>query len=337
MIEVKLCQCGCGNQVSNGRTYIHGHNRKGKPSFFLGKHHTEQERIKMRQTALKRPPMSEKTKLKLKSYLARPEVKQAMSEKTKRQWEVAKLHNTPIGMLGRHHSEETRAKLVQSHIGKHPTKEQNIKNSNAQKGELNHFYGKHHTKESLLKMSKAHKGSYHTEGTKAKMSKAHKGKVFSEGHRSNWIKARMGRYVKEETKMKLREITLKQWQDIEYREQHSGECNGNWLGGKSLEPYGRDFNEQLKELIRMRDAYICQLCGTPETEICRKLGIHHIDYTKRNNMPNNLISLCPVCHTNVNCNREYWTDYFRNLLNQRQISPKAFIKRQKFPDLVVSA
>ena len=335
-MEVKLCQCGCGTQVSIGKSYVRGHNRKGEVGLFLGKPHTEQERNKMRQETFKRPPMSEKTRLKLKDHFAKLEVKQAMSAKTKLQWEIARIQNTPIGMLGRRHSEETRAKLVQSHIGKHPTVEQNMKNSNAHKGESNHFYGKRHTEESLLKMSKVHSGVHLTEEHKAKISKANKGRAISEEARLKNAKTHTGILHTEATKNKLRQITLNQWQNVEFRKQRLGENNSNWLGGKSFEPYGSDFNKQLKELIRVRDAYICQLCGVPETEICRKLGVHHIDYTKINNMPNNLISLCPVCHTKVNRNREYWADYFRNLLNQYQINSKALIKRQELSILETS-
>ncbi|NQU99405.1 MAG: HNH endonuclease [Parcubacteria group bacterium] len=41
-----------------------------------------------------------------------------------------------------------------------------------------------------------------------------------------------------------------------------------------------------------------------------KLSIHHIDYNKQNNNPNNLISLCRKCHVKTNFNRNYWKYYF---------------------------
>ena len=94
------------------------------------------------------------------------------------------------------------------------------------------------------------------------------------------------------------------------------EKHPNWLGGKSFEPYSPEFNNQLKELIRTRDGYRCQLCFKHQDELFTKKGksvklsVHHIDYNKLNCMPNNLISLCKSCHTKTNCNRAYWTNYF---------------------------
>lgn len=83
-----------------------------------------------------------------------------------------------------------------------------------------------------------------------------------------------------------------------------------WNGGKSFEPYTTEFNKQLKELIRQRDGYACQLCGVPEIECCERLHIHHIDYNKENCLPSNLISLCRGCNARANSNRTKWTQHF---------------------------
>lgn len=91
---------------------------------------------------------------------------------------------------------------------------------------------------------------------------------------------------------------------------NAGEKHHNWQGGLSFEPYGKAFNKQLKVRIRQRDGYICQLCGKDKNELGHTLHIHHIDYNKKNNSPNNLISLCTSCHTKTNYNREDWTNYF---------------------------
>lgn len=91
-----------------------------------------------------------------------------------------------------------------------------------------------------------------------------------------------------------------------------GKNASNWFGGVSFEPYGLEFNEDLKEVIRNRDRRKCQLCEKTELEECRKLSIHHIDYDKQNNNPNNLISLCYKCHAKTNHKRDYWKNYFNN-------------------------
>jgi hypothetical protein len=107
----------------------------------------------------------------------------------------------------------------------------------------------------------------------------------------------------------------------EWRVKISGENNSSWRDGKSLEPYTKEFNEQFKYLIRLRDSFVCQLCGVPEREYYKSLSIHHIDYNKKNCLSTNLIALCGSCNAKVNFNREYWTMYFRELLNKRQLHP----------------
>ncbi|MBA3052294.1 MAG: HNH endonuclease [Candidatus Omnitrophica bacterium] len=91
-----------------------------------------------------------------------------------------------------------------------------------------------------------------------------------------------------------------------------GEAHPNWQGGKSFEPYGLKFNKQLKERIRIRDNFICQECGKTQNELKRKLAIHHIDYCKQNNNPDNLVSLCVSCHPKTNFGRKEWENYYKN-------------------------
>jgi len=97
------------------------------------------------------------------------------------------------------------------------------------------------------------------------------------------------------------------------------EKNPFWKGGVSFEPYGIEFNRELKNEIRKRDNFTCQECGITEEELkkqennrTKKLRIHHIDYNKQNNSTFNLISLCVTCHNHTNhFNRKHWTDYFK--------------------------
>lgn len=104
-----------------------------------------------------------------------------------------------------------------------------------------------------------------------------------------------------------------------------GEKNPNWRGGKSNEPWPLAFADlKLKEQIRSRDNYQCQLCGVLQSECTRSLDIHHIDYVKENLSYQNLISLCWCCNTKVNYNREHWVEFFTTLLIQRGIIVDAF-------------
>lgn len=90
-----------------------------------------------------------------------------------------------------------------------------------------------------------------------------------------------------------------------------GETHYNWKGGIASEPYGPEFDKVLHEFARSRDSYICQICSKTQEDNGEKLSIHHKDYNKRNNHPSNLVSLCRVCHTKTNHNREYWRTHFQ--------------------------
>ena len=115
--------------------------------------------------------------------------------------------------------------------------------------------------------------------------------------KGKWMK---GRKLSEEIRKKMSEA-------------RKGKRNHCWQGGISFEPYGLEFNEDLKETIRNRDRRKCQICEKTELENGKKLSIHHIDYCKKNNNPNNLITLCRNCHQKTNFNREYWKEYFQKL------------------------
>jgi len=113
------------------------------------------------------------------------------------------------------------------------------------------------------------------------------------------------------TKVKISEKSKEMWNNIDYRKNHSGENNYNWQGGKSFEEYGFDFNRRLRMQIRERDNFTCQECGYTESQLGYILSIHHIDYNKKNNNSNNLISLCKSCHSKTNFNREDWIAYYQ--------------------------
>lgn len=81
-----------------------------------------------------------------------------------------------------------------------------------------------------------------------------------------------------------------------------------WKGGITNDPYAVDWTETLRRSIRERDNYTCQLCSSQQSS--RAFCIHHIDYNKLNNNPNNLITLCNSCHTKTNFNRDYWLKVF---------------------------
>jgi hypothetical protein len=93
--------------------------------------------------------------------------------------------------------------------------------------------------------------------------------------------------------------------------------NPNWKGGVSFEPYTAEFSEKLRNEIRERDQYLCKNCGMTEEEHIviwgTVLHVHHIDYNKKNNQKENLLSLCLQCHMRTNSNREHWQSVFKKI------------------------
>ena len=127
-----------------------------------------------------------------------------------------------------------------------------------------------------------------------------------------------GYYFLEETKEKIGFSNQRNWMDSNFVKDHTGENANNWQGGISSLPYPFDFNEKLKNLIRERDNYTCQLCGKTEKEEDKKLSVHHIDYIKENLDPENLITLCGSCNSRVNGSRKSWIRFFQLKLRVRR-------------------
>jgi len=86
-----------------------------------------------------------------------------------------------------------------------------------------------------------------------------------------------------------------------------------------IRDYPFEFNDKLKNLIRKRDNYTCQKCGIKQEDYYRKLDIHHIDYYKDNLKQDNLITLCQSCNNRANFNRDYWYDFFKYIVNKKEI------------------
>jgi hypothetical protein len=187
-------------------------------------------------------------------------------------------------------------------------------------------------KEARRKISEALKGSVHTEEQRAINSKAQldywenhpekreersiKRKNLwknNKSYRDKMAKSMAAVYSNPEVRNKIREASKRLWMTEEYREKHSRENNPNWQGGISGEPiYPLDWKEELKEIVRKRDGYICQVCLMPEKKLKRKLHVHHIDYDRKNCDLDNLISLCHHDHmrTNAPGDRERWQEIF---------------------------
>ena len=74
-------------------------------------------------------------------------------------------------------------------------------------------------------------------------------------------------------------------------------------GNLGTNPYGPGFTKKLKEEIRIRDNFACQICDIKETT--RKHCVHHIDGNKNNNSARNLTTLCIECHGRLHRKTEF--------------------------------
>ena len=147
-----------------------------------------------------------------------------------------------------------------------------------------------------------------------KISKALKGKPKSKSHIRKVSDALKKKWQDPEYKAKmLKANNTKKMKRIRSKNSR-GKNNASWCGGISKLPYAFGFDNKLKEKIRKRDNYTCQLSGKTEKELGEKLISHHIDYDKMNCKENNLISLSRSSNSKVNFNRKFWAKKFRRLI-----------------------
>jgi len=163
-----------------------------------------------------------------------------------------------------------------------------------------------------------------SENTIKKKSESHKGMVYTE-ERNKKVSESLKDKPKSEEQKRKQSITMSLLPRDEEWCKHIGDSKRgskhfNWQGGKSFEPYGLEFNDELREKIRIRDGYQCQECFKFQNELRTKSGrkyllmIHHIDYDKGNNNLDNLITLCRICHAKTNYKRKDWENYFKERL-----------------------
>lgn len=140
-----------------------------------------------------------------------------------------------------------------------------------------------------------------------------------ENKKENSIRSKK-RWENEGYREKRSEDTKLLWENTKFREKilnsypdRSGTNNSQWQDGKSFEIYPQEF-KQIRKFILERDGYKCQYPGC--MELHNRLHVHHIDYDKKNNNPENLITLGTSCHTKTNPKkkREYFTEFYQNIM-----------------------
>lgn len=198
--------------------------------------------------------------------------------------------------------------------GSKHTIETRLKMSEIAKRRIGPFKGKKHSYETKRKISENKKG--HTTRLGAKVTKETKSKIseslkeFYKQNGTHWTNRKHSNQAKE--KMRQKQLGKKPSQETKLKISQSeiGDKNGNWRGGIAFLPYSQTWTETLKKAIRQRDNYICQICGKEQQR--PQLDVHHIDYDKEHDDPENLVSLCKVCHTKTSYNRAFWVKFFQS-------------------------
>ena len=143
----------------------------GEKNHFYGKHHTAETKEKISKANTGKPspnkgkPLSPETKDKLRAKALERDMSgennpfygKHHTEESKEKNRQAHLgkplsEETKAKLRGKHHSEETRAKMSESHKGKKLSPETCAKISAAKSGKNHHMYGKHHSEETKAKM-----------------------------------------------------------------------------------------------------------------------------------------------------------------------------------------
>jgi hypothetical protein len=195
------------------------------------------------------------------------------------------------------------------------------------------------------KLSVAHTGKTLTASHKAKISKSGKGLKRSQVTKDRISKSRTGVKVPQATLDKMRDVNLGKTMSDDTKEKmsksHMGSNNHNyqkpisyrqrmeiaeahlggfWYGNVRYyqgQQYCEKFNNEFRERVRAYFGYVCPECGTPQRK--RKLAVHHVNFNKKSccdiDAPRLFIPLCAgSCHLKTNHNREYWEQYFTEML-----------------------
>jgi hypothetical protein len=177
----------------------------------------------------------------------------------------------------------------------------------------------------IEKQNKAKTGKPRSEATKQKI------RISSTGSKNH----NFGKRFSEETKMKLKKArNLRQPATIATRKKMSDSRKAekcyNWKGGISYLPYCEKFNNDFKERVRAFFNYTCVECGTPQKG--RNHNVHHVNYNKMmccDRTKPLFICLCGGCNTKANYNREYWEQYFTNMI-EGYYQGKCFFTKEEF-------
>lgn len=316
----KFCECGCGQRIKKDKRFIHGHNQIGKinphnkrppkspPQLCLcgcGEMTTPNHRyLRGHSNELKRknPPLSQPQPCECGCGRMTKAGRRFISghnpswNKNKKGAQIA--WNKGLTKT----TDERVAKYAQNKKGKkRPDMVGELNINFKRKGILHHAYGKpawnsgltKNNHPSILKMSKSLEGS------------------------KPWNKGVKGYKTKPCSERQKRILSLLKRGKNNPMYGKSKELSPTWKGGCSFAPYPLEWTNKLKNQIRARDKYTCQICNSTQKKLKEQLTVHHINYIKKDCSPENLISLCRNCHSKTNFHRNKWMMIFNRKMRNR--------------------
>lgn len=227
------------------------------------------------------------------------------------------FHCSKIGMnnhfYGKHHTDEAKRKINENDPGR-----RGQKNSPEHRAKQSISIKKAFENPDLIAKIKAlphnQKGTPEYDSKRANISIGNKGKKRTPEMIAAWRK-RMDAWVA----IHGHSASGHNWtaeQRAHLSRVHKGlqakEKHPRWMGGISFEEYGLEWTMEVKNRIKERDGFTCQLCFRNKEQVT--LAVHHIDYNKKHNEPINHITLCRSCNAKVNMNRDFWTVHFQALM-----------------------
>jgi len=142
-----------------------------------------------------------------------------------------------------------------------------------------------------IKVGKANSTYKYTDLHKMNISLALKGHTKSKEWVGKIVQSRENNPEYEFTKEKISQTIKQKYKNGEMLNPFY--IDGRWKNDPTsiYNLYGGQFTEDLKQIVRTRDMWTCQLCSKK-----RSTHVHHIDCNKLNNIETNLIVLCASCH-----------------------------------------
>lgn len=279
--QVKYCECGCGQETKLYRgkpqRFIQGHENIGRTPWMKGRNHTDETKLRMRESHRNRRPLYMPTLCGC-----------GCGEITKPKRRFINGHQN----RGRIPSEDIRCKYSESHTGNRHTEETKLKISAAFKGEKHPQYGR-------CGVNSPNFGKKRTDESKRRMSEARTGMTFSDEHKKR-LSAATTQYLQNQRWNAVAGIIIR------------GAPIPDWISPRIGNTYEID---DWRHAVYVRDNYTCKICGATDCEIHAHHIKPKRLYPEMAFDENNGLSLCRNCHISIYNNEELFSEELQMMVH----------------------